>query len=52
MPDGASKTIHLESGVSYVESLKEDFHGDFPKINDFYKIAKPYLIKVIKGNRD
>jgi len=52
MPDRTSKTIHLDSEISYVESLLEDFRGDFPSLKDFYKIAKPYLIKVIKGNRD
>ena len=47
MNDGSTKIIKLTADVEFHEGIEQDFEGDFPNIEEYYKIVKPYFARVI-----
>ena len=47
MEDGSSKTITLNNDFQFNESIEQEFDGDFPTLDDFYKKTKPYFLQVM-----
>ena len=47
MNDGSTKVIKLDADVKFNEGIEQEFDGDFPSVEEYFKVAKPYLQKVI-----
>ncbi len=49
MNDGSTKVIRLTADVEFHEGIEQEFDGDFPDIEEYYKVSKPYFTRVIGG---
>jgi len=50
MNDGSTKVVQLNYDIQFNEGIEQDFDGDFPDIEEYYKTAKPYFVSVIGDN--